>query len=50
MGKPPDKRTQRQKFIDTAREVGAEDDEKAFADKLRKIAKGAVKDRESDKS
>jgi len=45
-----DDRSQRQKFIDTARELGCEDDEKAFAEKLRKVAKGSVKNRESDKS
>jgi hypothetical protein len=33
------KKSQRQKFIDAARELGADEDEKAFADKLRRIAK-----------
>lgn len=34
-----DKRTQRQKFIDKARELEADEDEEAFKRKLKRIAK-----------
>lgn len=39
MPKPLAEKDQKQRFIDTARELGADEDEKAFADKLRRIAK-----------
>jgi hypothetical protein len=42
-----DKRTQKQKFIDTARELGCDEDEKSFDDKLRRIAKVKPKDAKS---
>jgi hypothetical protein len=32
-------KSQRQKFIDAARELGADEDEKTFTDKLRRIVK-----------
>ncbi|HLZ65687.1 MAG TPA: hypothetical protein VKQ29_05615 [Aliidongia sp.] len=34
----PDDRDQRQKFIDTARELGCNEDEAAFEEALKKIA------------
>lgn len=40
---PKDTRTQRQKFIDAAREVGAEDNDQQFEQKLRALAKAATK-------
>lgn len=39
MSKKPKPATQGQKFIDLARESGADEDERAFKDKLRRIAK-----------
>jgi len=42
MIKRPQK-SQRQKFIDTARELGCDEDEEAFRDKLRRIARQQVK-------
>lgn len=38
----PDTRTQRQKFIDAAREHGADGDEDTFREALKKIAKAPV--------
>jgi hypothetical protein len=38
MTQPKADKSQKQKFIDTARELGADEDEKAFADKLKKLA------------
>jgi len=38
----PDKRTQKQKFIDAAREHGADGDEDTFRDALRKVASAPV--------
>ena len=32
-------KTQKQKFIDTARELGADEDERAFDEKLKRLAK-----------
>jgi len=37
-------KTQSQKFIDKARELGCDEDEKAFDDKLRRIAKQKPKE------
>ena len=37
------KKTQHEKFVELAREVGADESEDAFARKLRKIAKPAPK-------
>ena len=39
-----DLRSQSQKFIDKARELGCDEDEKAFDDKLRRIAKQKPKE------
>jgi hypothetical protein len=39
MGKPDaDKESQRQRFIETARELGCDEDEAAFEEKLKRIA------------
>ena len=38
------KKTQKQKFIDTARELGCDEDDKSFDDKLRRIAKHKPKE------
>jgi len=40
---------QSQKFIDKAKELGADEDEKAFEDKLRRIAKQQPKKETPDK-
>ena len=39
MPKPETGKSQAQKFKDLARETGADEDERAFKDKLRRIAK-----------
>jgi hypothetical protein len=47
----PDNRTQRQKFIDAAREHGADGDEDTFRNALRKVATAPVpKDKAAKKS
>ncbi len=47
----PDTRTQRQKFIDAAREHGADGDENTFRNALRKVATAPVpKDKAAKKS
>lgn len=38
-------KTQRQRFIETAREIGADDDENAFREKLKRIAKAPVSEK-----
>jgi hypothetical protein len=38
----PDTRTQREKFIDSAREHGADGDKEAFRTAVRKVAKAVV--------
>lgn len=40
---------QSQKFIDKAREIGADEDEKAFEEKLKRIAKQQPKKEAPDK-
>jgi hypothetical protein len=42
--KTQDHRTQSQRFIDTARELGADEDEAAFRGKLRVIARHKPRD------
>lgn len=44
-----DKREQSQKFIDKARELGTDEDEKAFEGRLRRIAKQQPKKEAPDK-
>lgn len=39
-----DKKSQKQKFIDKAKELGCDEDEKTFDDKLRRIAKQKPKE------
>lgn len=45
----PDTRTQRQKFIDAGKELGADTDEDTFRSALRKVAT-APKPKKSDKA
>lgn len=44
-----DKKTQKQKFIDTAREIGADEDERSFERKLRRVAKPPTPQKKSKK-
>lgn len=45
MNDKPDKRTQSQKFIDKAKELGCDEDESAFEQKLQGIAKASLKEK-----
>lgn len=44
MPKKPDLNAQRQRFIETARELGADEDEAAFKERLAQIARQKPKD------
>jgi hypothetical protein len=43
---PPEAKSQRDKFIETARAIGADEDEAAFKKKLEKIVKAPTKKKE----
>ncbi len=45
---PDDKRTQSLKFIDKAKDLGCDEDEAAFEQKLRGIAKAQPKEERND--
>ena len=47
---PDKKRSQRQKFIDKARELETDEDEQSFADKLKRIAKQQPTEKKPGKS
>lgn len=49
MGSKAKKGTQSQKFIDLAREVGADENERAFKEKLKRLAKAKPKKETPDK-